>query len=207
MSRETGAVCRMCRRSGDKLFLKGDKCVTKCVFEKRPKAPGPQLGRPRRLSDRGQQLRQKQSIRWSYGMTERQFRRFFGLANAQPGVTGDNMMILLERRLDNVLFRLGFGTSRAQARQIVMHGHILVNGQKTDIPSYLIKEGQVITVRETSKATAYFKTLAENIEAKAIPGWLSLDRKTLSGKVISLPAAGDIDARFDAQTVVEYYSR
>jgi len=141
MARYTAAVCRLCRRSGEKLMLKGDKCITKCTLDKRPKPPGPQLGRRRRISDRGLQLREKQKVRHSYGMLEKQFRRFFAEAGRQPGITGENLLVLLERRLDNVIYRLGFADSRAQARQLVQHGHIILNEFKTDIPSCLVKEG------------------------------------------------------------------
>ncbi len=207
MARYTEAVCRICRRNGDKLMLKGARCVTKCTLDKRPKPPGPQLGRRRRLSDRGVQLREKQKIRYNYGLMERQFRRFFAEASRQPGITGENLLVLLERRLDNVIYRLGLADSRAQARQIVLHGHILVNGQKTDIPSYLVKEGDTITWHESSTKNEYYKQLAQSIGGKVVPNWLSLDRQKFSGKVTALPTPDDIETKFDVAAVVEYYSR
>ncbi|MCL1885531.1 MAG: 30S ribosomal protein S4 [Dehalococcoidia bacterium] len=207
MARYTEAKCRLCRRSGDKLFLKGDKCITKCVFDKRPKPPGPQLSRRRRLSDRGMQLREKQKVRYSYGVLERQFRRFFAEAERQSGITGENLLVLLEKRLDNVVYRLGFADSRTQARQLVQHGHFMVNGKNTDIPSFLAKEGDVIGWREASKKCNYFKLAAEGIGSKVVASWLSLDKASMVGRVISVPAPGDIETKFDMASVVEYYSR
>lgn len=208
MARYVAAVCRLCRRSGDKLMLKGSKCVAKCVLDRRPRPPGvAQYSRPRRLSDRGQQLREKQKIRYSYGLMERQFRRFFRQAERQPGITGENLLVLLERRLDNVVYRLGFADSRAQARQLVGHGHITVNGTKTDIPSFLVKEGETIGWGKGSINTEYYKQLVKAIEGRPVAGWLNLDRGNLSGKVISLPTPDDIEAKFNASVVVEFYSR
>ena len=207
MARYIAAVCRLCRRSGDKLMLKGDKCITKCTLDKRPKPPGPQLGRRRRISDRGQQLREKQKVRHSYGILERQFRRFFAEAGRQPGITGENLLVLLERRLDNVVYRLGFADSRAQARQLVQHGHILLNGHKTDIPSCLINEGDTIAWRERSTKSEYYKQRLQSIGGQAIPGWLSLDKQKLVGQVSSLPTPDDVEAKFDIASVVEFYSR
>ncbi len=165
------------------------------------------MGRRRRLSDRGLQLVEKQKARYSYGLLERQFRRFFAQAARQPGITGDNLLVLLTRRLDNVVYSLGFADSRAQARQIVLHGHILVNGKKADIPSHLVKEGDIIRWKESSIKTEYYKQLLESIPGKAVPSWLSLNRETLLGQVISLPVLDDIGAKFDTKAVVEYYSR
>jgi small subunit ribosomal protein S4 len=152
-------------------------------------------------------LREKQKLRFSYGVLERQFRRFFNEAKKSPGATGETLLILLERRLDNVVYRLGFADSHAQARQIVQHGHIMVNGRKTDIPSFLVKSGDVIKWREASKKTEYYKRLAEEIEEKFIPNWLSLDKESMTGKVLNLPGKDDIEAKFNAKAVVEYYSR
>ncbi|MBR6332720.1 MAG: 30S ribosomal protein S4 [Dehalococcoidales bacterium] len=207
MARYTEAVCRLCRRSGDKLMLKGDKCLTKCTFDKRPKAPGPQLTRRRRLSDRGVQIRQKQKVKYTYGLLERQFRRFFEEAERQPGITGDNLLVLLERRLDNVIYRLGFANSRAQARQLVNHGHFLVNGRKVNIPSYLIKEGDVIGWHEASRKSEYFKGASEAISSKVIPGWLTLDKAQMTGRIYAMPTPSDVESTFDMASVVEYYSR
>jgi small subunit ribosomal protein S4 len=153
------------------------------------------------------QLREKQKACYSYGTLERQFRRFFSTAERQTGITGENLLVLLERRLDNVAYRLGFADSRSQARQLVRHGHILVNGQGVDVPSYLVKEGDVISWKESSTKTNYYKQMVVGIESKVIPGWLSLDKEKLAGKVTSLPAAADIEAKFEWQGIVEYYSR
>ncbi len=207
MARYTGAVCRLCRRSGEKLMLKGNKCITKCTLDRRNKPPGKQPLRRRRPSERGLQLREKQKARYTYGLMERQFRRSFDEARRLPGITGENLLVLLERRLDNVVYRLGWADSRQQARQLVRHEHILLNGHKTDIPSCLIKEGDVISWHPTSTKTEYYKQLAQSIEAKTVLSWLSLDKQQLIGKVLSLPTPDEIDAKFDGKTIVEYYSR
>ncbi len=208
MGRYTAAVCRLCRRSGEKLMLKGSRCLTpKCAMDRRNKPPGQQLRRRRRVSDRGLQLREKQKARYTYGMMERQFRQLFAQAEKQSGITGENLLVLLERRLDNVIYRLGFGDSRSQARQLVQHGHIMLNGRKTDIPSCLVKEGDAISWREGSTKTEYYKQLLQNIESKSVLSWLSLDRQNLVGQVLSLPTPDDTDAKFDGKTIVEYYSR
>lgn len=208
MARFTGPVCRLCRRSGDKLMLKGDRCVgPKCGIERRAKPPGPHAQSRRRLSDRGVQLREKQKAKYVYGIFERQFKQFFQRAERKQGVTGDNLLVMLERRLDNIVFRLGFADSHAQARQLVKHGHIMVNGKKTNVPSYNVKEGDAITWRPGSTKTEYYKIIMESIKAKTVPAWLSLDREKLEGKVISLPTPGDIEAKFQVKSIVEYYSR
>jgi small subunit ribosomal protein S4 len=210
MARYTGAVCRLCRRSGEKLFLKGARCFTpKCAVDKRPKPPG-QAGagrRRRRVSDRGLQLREKQKARYSYGTLERQFRKIFLNAERQAGITGENLLILLERRLDNVVYRLGFADSRQQARQLVQHGHIVLNGRITNIPSALVKEGDTIGWREGSTKTEYYKQLTADIESKTILNWLSLDKQNMVGQVLSLPTPEEVDAKFDGKAIVEYYSR
>ena len=210
MARYTGPACRLCRRFGDKLMLKGERCSTpKCPLEKRSTPPGRRpLARWRsRISERGLQLREKQKLRFSYGILERQFRRFFVEAKKCPGTTGENLLILLERRLDNVVYRLGFADSRAQARQIVRHGHIVVNGRKTDIPSFLVKSGDVVKWREASTKTEYYKRVAEEIEDKFIPDWLSLDKESMTGRVLNLPGKDDIELGFNEKAIVEYYSR
>jgi len=208
MARYIDAVCRLCRRSGEKLLLKGSRCLTpKCAVDKRPKSPGQQTGRRRRLSDRGLQLREKQKARYTYGTMERPFRRVFARAERQPGITGDNLLVLLERRLDNVVYRLGFADSRSQARQLVRHGHIMVNGHKVNIPSSLVNEGDTVSWREGSKKTEYYKQLAQTIESKAVLSWLSLDKQNLVGQVVSLPTPDQVDAKFDGKAIVEYYSR
>ena len=204
MARYIDSVCKLCHRTNEKLMLKATRCYTpKCAMERRRK---PQ-GRRRRISDRGVQLIEKQKVRYTYGVLERQFRRVFAQATRQQGITGENLLVLLERRLDNVVYRLGFADSRPQARQLVQHGHILLNGRKTNIPSCLVKEGDTISWKETSKKTEYYKQLVEDIEAKTVVGWLSLNRQTLTGQAISLPTAGDIGAEFDGKAIVEYYSR
>ena len=209
MARYTGAVCRLCRRSGEKLFLKGSRCFTpKCGVEKRAKPPGqPPRGRRQKISDRGLQLREKQKARHSYGILERQFRKLFAQAERQAGITGENLLVLLERRLDNVVYRLGFADSRSQARQLVRHGHIMLNGHKTDIPSCLVKEGDTISWRKESTKAEYYQQLAQTIEAKTVLNWLSLDKKNLVGQILSLPTPEETEATFDGKTIVEYYSR
>ncbi|MFC1898908.1 30S ribosomal protein S4 [Chloroflexota bacterium] len=208
MGRYTAAVCRLCRRSGEKLMLKGSRCFTpKCAMDRRNKPPGQQPRRRRRVSDRGLQLIEKQKARNTYGMMERQFRQTFTQAEKQAGITGENLLVLLERRLDNVVYRLGFADSRAQARQLVQHGHIILSGRKTDIPSCLVNEGDTINWREGSTKTEYYKQLLEDIGSKNVLSWLSLDRQNLVGQVISLPTPEECDAKFNGKTIVEYYSR
>ena len=208
MARYTGAVCRLCRRSGEKLMLKGSRCLTpKCTMDRRGRPPGQQLSRRRGLSDRGLQLRGKQKARYTYGIMERQFRQLFARAERQSGITAENLLVLLERRLDNVVYHLGFADSRSQARQLVQHGHIMLNGRKTDIPSCLVKEGDTISWKESSTKTEYYKQLVQSIEAKTVSSWLSLDRQNLVGRVLSLPAPDDIEAKFEGKSIVEYYSR
>jgi small subunit ribosomal protein S4 len=210
MGRYTQANCRLCRRVGDKLMLKGDRCFTsKCALERRDVPPGYKgitKRRPKK-SDRGLQLQEKQKARYTYGLLERQFRKFFAEAERLPGITGENFLILLERRLDNVVYRLGFASSRSQARQLVCHGHLLLNGRKTDIPSCLVKSGDAIAWRESSTKTEYYKTLLKEIEGRTIPGWLTLDKQKLTGQIVNLPTAEDIEVKFDGKAIVEYYSR
>ncbi len=207
MARYVGSVCHLCRRCGDKLMLKGSRCYTqKCAMERR-RRPMRTRFRRRRVSDRGLQLVEKQKARYTYGVLEKQFRRTFAQAERQPGVTGDNMIALLERRLDNVVYRLGFADSRNQARQIVLHGHIVLSGRRTNIPSCLVKEGDTISWREGSTKTEYYKQVVEEIKSKAVPSWLGLDRDNLVGQVISTPTPEDAGAKFEGQSIVEYYSR
>jgi len=210
MARYTGPTCRLCRYLGEKLMLKGEKCFTpKCPLEKKNSSPGEHSlsRRRRRITERGLQLREKQKVRFSYGIFERQFRKFFQEAQKARGITGENLLILLERRLDNVVYRLGFADSRPQGRQIVRHGHILVNGRKTDIPSYLVKSGDVIKWKETSTKNEYYKTMVEKVKEKIIPGWLSLDEERMLGSVLTSPSKDDIETKFDGKAIVEYYSR
>ena len=209
MARYTGPVCKLCRREGIKLFLKGDRCMSpKCAIERRNTRPGQHgSARQRKLSGYGMQLREKQKVRRTYGVMERQFLREYNEAARRPGKTSDNFIQILETRLDNVVYRLGFGDSRAQARQLVNHGHFNLNGRKTDIASALVKPGDVITVRDHSKATEYFKTRALMLAQKAVPRWLALDMQNLSGRVVSLPSRQDVEVPFDEALVVEYYQR
>ena len=209
MARYTGSSCRLCRRENLKLFLKGDRCYgDKCAFERRPYAPG-QHGQRRggKMSDYRLQLREKQKTRYTYGIMERQFRRFFTRAEKQTGITGENLLVLLERRLDNVVYRLGFADSRSQARQLVRHGHILLNGHKANIPSYLVKEGDTISWKEESTKSEYYKQLVQTIESKSVLSWLSLDTQNLVGRVLSVPTPEEVGAKFEVKSVVEYYSR
>lgn len=211
MGRYTGPVCRLCRREGVKLFLKGERCLTdKCAVGRRPYPPGMhgQKARFRRKeSDYALQLREKQRAKRIYGVLERQFRRYYQEALRRPGRTGANLLTILESRLDNVVYRLGFADSRAQARQLVRHGHFLLNGRKTDIPSALVKPGDVISVRPESRRLTYFKERAELLDSKPLVNWLSRDAMTLSGKVLNLPERRDIDVDLKEQLIVEFYSR
>jgi small subunit ribosomal protein S4 len=217
MARYIGPVCKLCRREGEKLFLKGERCFSpKCSFDKRPYAPGihgksMQGGRRRggsgRQSDYALQLRAKQKARRVYGVLERQFRRYFSLASKQRGLTGLGLLQTLESRLDNVVYRMGFASSRAQARLLVSHGHFTVNGRKTDVPSMLVGIGDVITVREGSQNTTFFKELPEFAETRNAPLWINRDIKNLSGSVLRLPERAEIDANLNEQLIVEYYSR
>jgi len=212
MSKYRGPVCRLCRREGEKLFLKGERCFSpKCSFERRGYAPG-QHGkgaqfRRRRDSDYNRQLRAKQKARRSYGMLERQFRRYYEVALSRRGLTGLNLLQILESRLDNVIFRLGFADSRAQARLLVTHGHFTVNGRRTDVPSMLVSQGDVVAVREGSRGRTYFKDLSAVAEDRTVPPWLSRELKSLSGAVIRMPERSEIDSNLQEQLIVEYYSR
>ena len=208
MARYVGSVCHLCRRVGEKLMLKGERCLTpKCALERRKSSPRQRTVRQRKISDRGLQLREKQKARYTYGVLERQFRRFFAEAERLPGITGENLLVLLERRLDNVIYRLGLAVSRSQARQLVRHGHFLVNGRKTNIPSFLAKPGDVIEWRQGSQQTEYYKELAQVVNDITVPNWLSLDKEKLVGRVISLPTRDDIGVKFSEKAIVEYYSR
>src|SRR5512137_1987396 len=212
MSKYRGPVCKLCRREGEKLFLKGERCFgPKCSFERRNYAPG-QHGkgaqfRRRRDSDFNRQLRAKQKARRTYGIMERQFRRYYEVSSSRRGITGLNLLQILESRLDNLVFRLGYAESRAQARELVTHGHFIVNGRRTDVPSMLVAQGDVVAVREGSRSRQYFKDLAAVAEDRNIPAWISRDLKTLSGTVIRLPERSEIDSNLQEQLIVEYYSR
>lgn len=209
MARMIEGACRLCRRAGEKLGVKGSKCATpKCALDRRNRPPGARAGsRQRRLSDRGVQLREKQKARFTYGIMEAQFKKIFLAAENQPGITKDNLLVSLERRLDNIVYRIGFADSRAQARQLVRHGHIAVNGRKLNVPSAVVKEGDNIGWTAGGAKTEYYKLLVESIKSKLIPNWLSLDKENMTGQVISLPTPDQIEAKFDGKIIVEYYSR
>jgi len=208
MARYTGPVCRLCRRQGLKLFLKGERCFgPKCAVERRPFPPGQHGQRRRKFSEYALQLREKQKARNIYGVLERQFRRHFEDAERLPGMTGHNLLRILESRLDNVVYRLGFADSRNQSRQIVRHGHFTLNGRRTDIPSARVKAGDVIAVHPISRDNEYFQTVRETMTRKSVPGWLSVDPQNLAGRVMALPNREDIETQVNEALVVEYYSR
>lgn len=209
MARYTEAVCRLCRREGAKLYLKGERCYTeKCAVDRRSYAPG-QHGQARRgkPSEYGIQLREKQKARRIYGVLENQFRRYFREADRRKGITGENLLQILESRIDNVVYRMGFALSRAEARQLVRHGHFSVNGRKVSIPSYLVRPGDVIAVRETSKDKGRFKDLAELMRGQGTVDWIEVDREALSGRVLRLPTREEIDVPITEHLIVELYSR
>lgn len=211
MARLIDAKCRQCRREGQKLYLKGDRCLTpKCAVERRAFPPGMHAKKQqfkRTQSDYALQLREKQKVKRIYGVMERQFRRYFRYALRTKGLTGATLLAVLESRLDNVVYRLGLASSRAQARQLVRHGHITVNGRKTNVPSYLVKPNDLIAVRPESRGREYFKALSDYLGERPAPQWLQLDSAALSGRVISRPSREDIDIPINEQLVVEFYSR
>jgi len=208
MARYTESVCRLCRREGGKLFLKGTRCYTKkCSFERRPTPPGQHGVRRRKMGEFGIQLREKQKVRRVYGVLERQFRNYFREAETHEGVTGEALLRSLETRLDNVVFRLGFASSRAQARQLVNHGHFAVNGVPTDVASYALKPGDRVEVRESHRAREAFKVIRETLRSHTAPDWLALDAAKLSGSIASLPRRDQMPLDLSEQLVVEYYSR
>ena len=208
MARYTDEQCRICRREGQKLFLKGSRCYSdKCSISRRNYAPGQHGQKRAKLSEYGTQLREKQKTKSYYGVGEKQFRGYFQMASNKKGVTGDNLLQILESRLDNVVYRLGFGASRAQARQLVNHGQFEVNGKKVDIPSYLVKAGDVITVRENKKENATIKANVEANAARPVPAWLELNNETLSGKVVRLASREDVDIPIEEHLIVELYSK
>jgi len=208
MARYTGADCRQCRREGIKLFLKGDRCYSdKCGIERRPYPPG-QAGKKRpRDSEYRIQLREKQKAKRIYGLLEKQFRNYYKLASRMPGITGENLLQLLESRLDNVVYRLGFAASRDEARQMVRHGHFMVEGRRVDIPSFRVRPGQVIAVADKSKDLTVVKAAMISSSKIEIPGWLEVDVEKLTGKILSLPTREQIDAPVREQLIVELYSK
>lgn len=208
MAKYTDAKCRLCRREGCKLFLKGEKCYkTSCPFEKRPVAPGQHGAGRKKVSEYGLQLREKQKTKRIYGVLEKQFRGYYEQADRMKGITGENMLSLLERRLDNVVYRLGFAPSRTTARQLVTHAHFQVNGKNVDIASYQVKVGDVITVKENKQDNKYFAQLKATERTVNVPKWLALDADKLEGKVIALPARDDIDSQIAEHMIVELYSK
>jgi small subunit ribosomal protein S4 len=208
MARYTGADCRLCRREGIKLFLKGDRCYSdKCAVEKRPYPPGMAGKKRPRDSEYRVQLREKQRAKRMYGLLEKQFRGYYTIASAQKGITGENLLRLLESRLDNVVYRLGFAKSRDEARQVVRHGHITVNGRRVDIPSYRVRPGEIVAVGQKSKDLLVIKTALIASEKIEVPGWLEVDIEKLQGKVLSLPSRDQIDAPVREQLIVELYSK
>jgi small subunit ribosomal protein S4 len=209
MARYTGPVCKLCRREGVQLFLKGTRCLTdKCSVKKRPAGPGMHGAKRKKVSEFGQQLREKQKARRIYGLLEKQFRKTYEEARRAEGATGERLLQFLEMRLDSVVHKLGYADSRKQARQLVRHGHFVVNGRKTDVPSFLTKVGDVVEVKPASREKEYFKVVADVMGKKDVPIWLSQDASQMTGKVLSVPTRAEIDASsVDEQLIVEYYSR
>lgn len=209
MSRYTGPVCKLCRREQMKLFLKGERCLTpKCSVERRSYPPGQHgPGRQRKMTQYGMQLREKQKLRRMYGVTERVFRNYFDKAERQVGIAGENFLRILERRLDNVVYRLGFAASRSSARQLVSHGNILVDGRKVDIPSFLVKPGMVVSVKDRLHQNPLLQESLNNARVRHVPTWLELHTELPSGKIVSLPSRGEIDSQVDEKVIVEFYSR
>ena len=208
MARYTGPNCKMCRREGCKLYLKGERCTNgKCAFDHRSTAPGQHGAARKKVGEYGKQLREKQKARRYYGVLEGQFKHYYELAEKMDGITGTNLLVLLERRLDNVVYRMGMAASRKEARQLVLHAHFTLNGKKVTIPSILVKSGDVIAVKESSKESVKIKALGENMATTTTPKWLENDAANLTCKVVALPARDDIDFEFDEQLIVELYSK
>lgn len=208
MARYTGAVCRLCRREGDKLFLKGERCYTgKCAMERRPFAPGQHGKRRSKLSEYGLQLRQKQRAKRIYGVLETQFRNYFAEADRLKGITGDNLLLLLETRIDNVCYRAGLGRSRTEARQVVRHNHVMVNGKRVNIPSYQVKPGDVITLKEKSQGIQRFKDIFEVTAGRLVPEWLESDLENYTIKLVANPTRDQIDVPVEETLIVELYSK
>ena len=206
MARYTDAVCKQCRREKQKLFLKGDRCFTdKCALARREYAPGQHGQRRKKMSEYGVQLREKQKVRRYYGVLESQFAKYYEMAIKKPGIAGENMLSILESRLDNVVYRLGFAMSRPEARQLVVHGHFSVNGHRVDIPSYLVKAGDEIAVKSTDSAK--FKAVVEANASKPVPKWLESDKENMTGKVVAMAQRDDIDLPVEEHLIIEYYSK
>lgn len=208
MARYIEASCKLCRREGLKLFLKGERCYSnKCAVGRRPYAPGQHGNSRKKMSEYGVQLREKQKAKRFYGLLESQFRKYFEIANRKKGVTGETLLQMLESRLDNVVYRMGFGSTRAEARQLVTHAHFTVNGKKLNIPSYIVKVGDTISVSEKGKKSVRFKEILDITGAKIIPKWLEVDQENLNGTVVALPAREDVDLEIQEQLIVEFYSK
>jgi small subunit ribosomal protein S4 len=208
MARYTDASCKLCRREGQKLFLKGERCYTnKCAVGRRPYAPGQHGAQKKKLSEYGIQLREKQKAKRFYGLLESQFRKYFEMAARKKGITGENLLQLLESRLDNVVYRLGFGTTRAEARQLVTHGHFEINGRRLNIPSYIVKVGDTVNVSEKGKKSTRFKDILDITGSKVVPKWLEVDQENLKGRVVALPSREDVDLNVQEHLIVELYSK
>lgn len=208
MAKYTGPACRQCRREGVKLFAKGERCFTeKCAMNRRTGVPGQHGAARKKVSEYGLQLREVQKAKRYYGVPERQFRNYFKIADAKEGMTGENLLTLIERRLDNVVFRMGMGESRRDARQLVTHGHFLVNGKKADIASMILRAGDVITVKETSRKSEKIKSLVENLDNRTFPAWLDVDKQNVTATITALPKREDIDFPFEEHFIVEWYSK
>ncbi len=208
MAKYTGPACRQCRREGVKLFAKGERCFTeKCAMNRRTGVPGQHGAARKKVSEYGLQLREVQKAKRYYGIPERQFRNYFTIADAKEGMTGENLLTLIERRLDNVVFRMGMGESRRDARQLVTHGHFLVNGKKADIASIILRPGDVVSVKESSRKSEKIKSLVENLENRQNPAWLDVDKQNVTATVSALPKREDIDFPFEEHFIVEWYSK
>lgn len=208
MARYTGASCRLCRREGQKLFLKGERCYGgKCALSRRAYAPGQHGAAKKKLSEYGVQLREKQKAKRFYGILESQFRKYFEIADSKKGITGEVLLQLLETRFDNVVYRMGFGTTRAESRQLVTHGHFEINGKRVNIPSYLTKVGEAIEVCEKSRKSPRFKEILDITGSKVVPKWIEVDQENLKGRVVALPARDDVDLPVQEHLIVELYSK
>ena len=208
MARYTGPACKLCRREGKKLYLKGERCTSgKCAIDRRNTAPGQHGAAKKKMGEYGIQTREKQATKRYYGVLEKQFKNYYEEADRKEGMTGENLLILLERRLDNAVFRMGLAESHKEARQLVLHAHFTLNGKKVNVPSILVKPGDVISVKEASRSYAKFKALAESLESKVAPKWLDVDKTNLQAKVVAFPARDDIDFDFNEQLIVELYSK
>ena len=208
MARYTGPVCKLCRREGTKLFLKGDRCTSgKCALDRRSSAPGQHGAANKKQREYGMHLREKQKTRRYYGVLEKQFKNYFEEADRKEGMTGENLLKLIERRLDNVVYRRGMAESRKEARQLVLHEHFELNGKKVNIPSIIVRAGDVVAVRENFRSSAKCKSLVEGLQTKTAPKWLDVDKTALSAKVVALPAREDIDFEINEQMIVEFYSK